>query len=163
MSASADNTFGRRNACFVLLLAVVVAFGISCGSDETLTVKDTATGQPLEGIRVERHRPVSRTEKVFNPVGAFYHPHRLADTKSTDARGQVAFSGCDLKDIFRFQNRCCNALTVALGGREIQLSPGANQISNGGWGASVWIENGVVKQSVWPLKDKEATQLPPRK
>ncbi len=157
MIASADKTICKNSAYPYALLAIVAQIGISCGSDVVLTVKDRATDQALEGVRVERHRPVSRTEKVINPVGAFYHPLRLADTKTTDARGQVAFSRADEKDVFRFHNRSSNALSVLLGGRGVHLSPGTNRVNEAGWGASVGIENGLLKQSVWSLSNSPAS------
>ncbi len=74
----------------LVLAGVVFAFAGGCSSSVSISVTDANSGAPAVGIRVEQYKPVSRAAKILNPIGATYHPSRLADTKTTDARGQFA-------------------------------------------------------------------------
>src|SRR5687768_1784123 len=107
----------------LLVAGVIMAFVSGCSSDVSISVTDAGSGSPAVGIRVERYCPVSRAEKIFNPIGATYHPSRLADTKTTDTRGTVTFRKAGSKDTFQFYTRDGQALVVSFGERTIRLSP----------------------------------------
>ncbi len=58
-------------------------------------------------------------ERVFNPVGATYHPFRVAETKTTDTTGTVLFRASGSRDRFHFYTHDDQALAISLGERTI--------------------------------------------
>jgi len=138
---------------FLSLIVAVAACG--CSFKANINVKDAATRMPVGGLRIERHREVSRFEKVINPVGAFYHPHRLADSGKTDTNGDVTFAGAMENDRFHVFGRDARPLIITVFGQQVQASPQTAQASNSIVAFSVWMENGVLKQSSWEAKPRD--------
>jgi len=134
----------------VLLIAVVTG----CSSNVTLVVKDGVSGKPLEGVLVERACPVSTIGKIFNPIGATYHPLRVAESNRTDRTGNVTFNKSSDRDVYRIYRDDARPLAVSVLGKEVALSPSAtNQVAGAKWGYAIWTEDGVLKQSAWPIKE----------
>ena len=146
---------------YLLLAIAVMMAGCSASvTSVTIGVKDKESGKPLEGIRVERHCPVSTVEKILNPVGASYHPLRLADSRLTGKNGDVTFSESGPEDKYRIFSGSTKPLVIATLGREISVKidrhfqshpPETNQPAVTNWGYSVWLENGVLKYSAWSV------------
>src|ERR1700704_5265009 len=97
--------------------------------------------RPLSGIRVERERPVSFLEKVFNPVGATYFQHRPAQTKVTDDAGAVVFTHTTKKDIYRIYPRDARPLVVVAWEQQAQVSPKTNDMGATKWSYAVSLDD----------------------
>jgi hypothetical protein len=81
---------------FILLYAI---FGLGCSQHMKVLVLDQ-NREPVSDVVIERHKHVSRVQSLFNPVGAFYHPHRLVETRATKEEGIVEFESASEKDQF---------------------------------------------------------------
>lgn len=136
-----------------ILSLIIVMTGCS-SSSVTIGVKDKESGKPLEGIRVERWRPVSLTEKIVNPIGATYHTERLAETILTDTNGQASFRKTGPRDNFAVYSKDARTLLVTAWGKEVSLAPETNQPSAQKWGYSVRFESGKVEYSAWPVEEQ---------
>jgi hypothetical protein len=142
------------NSMKLLVLLLLVAFVSGCSSLSVIVrVKDKDSGGVLAGIRVERYRPVSVIEKVLNPVGASYFPLRLAESKITDKNGELSFRKSTDEDMYRLLPLDTRPLEVTIWEKQIELSPTTNQVTGTNWGYSVWAEDGVLKHSVWQIRD----------
>ena len=127
---------------------------IGCSSSSlTVGVKDKESGMPLERIRIERNCPASTTDKLLNPVGSSYHPLKLIESKITDKNGEGTFGKTTDKDVYRIYRDDPRPIVVTALGKQIELSPATNQVSNGKWGYAVWMEGTALKRSAWPVKD----------
>ena len=145
-----------RRKLQLVLGTLIIAIADGCTSEMIVRVNDAGSGAPVVGISVERYRPVSRMVKIFNPIRATYFPMDLAETKTTDAGGVVTFSDTGSKDQFQLYAGSTQALVVSVGEMTIHLSPDTNQVAKAGWGYSVWIENGMIRQSSWPRKEQNS-------
>src|SRR6266511_479563 len=103
-------------SAFGLMMLLVLSQLIGCSSAMTVTIalKDKSSGEPADGIRVERHRPVSASEKLFDPIDASYHPLRLAETKNTDKNGEVIFGKSNPRDVYRIFSGNRRPLTITV-------------------------------------------------
>jgi hypothetical protein len=124
-----------------------------CSSSVTICLKDKESGLPIEGILVERYEPVSRFEKVVNPIDSTYHSFRLAATALTQTNGVVTFEKVGREDSFQIYPRNARPLSVAAWGKEIDVWPETNRPTVTNWGCTIWLENGVLQHSVWEPKD----------
>lgn len=107
-----------------------------CSTGMTLCTKDGLTAVPLEGIPVERFRPVTLCEKVCNPIGAFYFPYRSTGIKLTDKRGEVFFNKITSRDTYNiYLDRPCH-LTVVAWNKKLLISPNGHQLN---WSNCVYI------------------------
>lgn len=137
-----------------LAMALLIAVVTGCSSNMTLAVKDGESGKPLEGVLVERACPVSSIGKIFNPIGATYHPLRVAESNRTDQTGKVTFNKSSDRDVYRFYRDNARPLVVSVFGKEIALSPSTtNEVAGAKWGYAIWTEDGALKQSAWPVKE----------
>lgn len=135
----------------ILLLTCLMP---GCSSSRVIiNVKDRLSGKPLEGIRIERYEPVSRVEKIINPVGAVYHAYNLAEINITDAKGQAGFQELNTRDKFQIYAEDARALLVTAWDKDVSLSPEPDQASAQKWGYSLRLEGGKVNYSAWPVKD----------
>lgn len=111
-------------ATWGLLIIATCSVSLVAGCSSTglvLCLRDRNSQAGLAGVQVSRYRPVGRLEKVFNPVGAFYHPYRLAETLSTDAFGQVAFANVGGFDEYRFNFNQPRSMALYVEGREVPI------------------------------------------
>jgi hypothetical protein len=115
-------------------------------------VKDKKSGMPREGIRVERYQRVSGVEKIVNPIGSTYHPYSLAESILTNTNGQATFRKSGSRDSFQIYPGDARPILVSAWGKELALSPETNQPVASHWGYSVWLEQGVLRYSAWPVK-----------
>lgn len=106
---------------FTMLLATAILAG--CSSSVTIAVKDKDTGKPLEGIRVERASPVSSIGKILNPIGATYHPLRVAESNRTDKTGEVTFRKSSDRDVYCIYRDDAQPLSVSVFGKDIVIAP----------------------------------------
>lgn len=137
-----------------LTMVFLVAVITGCSSSVTLVVKDGESGKLLEGILVERACPVSPIGKILNPIGATYHPLRVAESNRTDKTGKVTFNKSSDRDVYRIYRDDARPLSVSVLGKEIALAPSAtNQVAGAKWGYAIWTESGALKQSAWPVKE----------
>jgi hypothetical protein len=135
-----------------MLLAIAILTG--CSSSVTLVVKDKDSEKPLEGILVERACPVSSIGKIFHPIGATYHPLRVAESNRTDKAGEVTFKKSNDRVVYRIYRDDARSLVVSVLGKEIALDPPAtNRVAGTKWGYAIWAEDGALKQSAWPVKE----------
>lgn len=137
-----------------LSMLLLIAALTGCSSKVTISLKDKDSGKPLAGVLAERACPVSSVGKIFNPVGATYHPLRVAESNRTDKTGEVTFNNSGDRDVYRIYKDDSRSLAVFVLGKELILSPPAtNQVAKAKWGYAIWKEDGALKQSVWPVKE----------
>lgn len=138
--------------CARLAVIPVAALMLGCSSVITLRVTDPATGDPIEGLRVERYRPASRVEKVFNPVGTTYHPLTLAQSTVTDTNGVAVFSRATPTDVYRLYATATTALDIAVSKVHVKVSHHPDKSTTSSWVYSVWMENGAIRHLAEPVK-----------
>lgn len=145
-------------------LAIVI-FGASmlmgCSESVRLRVTHAPTGDAATDVLVQRRRPVNRWEKITNPVGATYHPHRVAESHWTDGKGECLLQGVGKNDILDIYTTSSVPLTVAVGTNTLALSPGTNEHFTT-WVYHVWHEGGrsrfTVSKPSWNWNQEKPDQ-----
>jgi hypothetical protein len=137
-----------------MTMVFLIAAVMGCSASMTLVVKDGESGKPLDGVLVERACPVSSFGKIFNPIGATYHPLRVAESNRTDRTGKVTFKKSSDRDVYRIYRDDARPLAVSVFGNDIALAPSAtNQAVGAKWGYAIWTEDGALKKSAWRVKE----------
>lgn len=94
-----------------------------CFSSVTISLKKSKTHAPLESVLIERWRQVSVFDKLFNPIGAFYFPQRLANLAYTDWNGSVTFNVVGAHDQYTVVPNDSQTILVNILGSEAVLAP----------------------------------------
>ncbi len=134
----------------ILLTAIALLFLGGCAETIAVRVVNQNTEKPVAGALVERVRPVSLLGKITNPVGAFYHPDRTAESRWTDSNGVCFLKKLRPEDVCRLHVMTIEPVTFTLGTRTFALSPGTNGLRgtscvysvkqlNGGWQTSAYL------------------------
>lgn len=105
----------------ILIFAALLA---GCSTPVPLRVTLSETGLPVADVSVERHGPVTRWEKISNPVGAFYFPYRHRETVVTDVDGRGVLRKVGRKDFLEFTSPTNENITVVLGSETVFLESG---------------------------------------
>jgi hypothetical protein len=134
---------------FKNLVPLFLLLTVGCASKMAVAIRDATDRKPVASIRVQRERPVSFVEKVFNPVGAFYFRHRIAQTKFTDDLGAAIFRYTTRDDIYRIYPSDLRPLVITAWEQEAQVSPETSQ-PTGKWTYAAWLEDGVLRTSAFP-------------
>ena len=113
----------------------------------TVNVVDANSKLPLAGVRVEREQPVSFVSKIFNPVGAFYHPTRTAESGVTNPQGDFTFAKFSKRDLYLFFPGRLRSLLITVSGKQILVSPSPASQGGSNFGYSVYFEGGTLKES----------------
>lgn len=145
----------------IAILAATLLAG--CSSPVTIKVTYAPTGKPADGILVQRRRPVNRWEKITNPVGATYHPHRVDETHWTDAAGMCTVKRIGAGDIMDLYTTSSVPLNVAAGEYQLKLAPGTTQ-SFSSYAYHVWLEDGrtrfTVSEPSWNWNKEKPNKMP---
>ena len=83
-----------------MLVILLLLIGIGCSHNLQIQVKD-GDGYVLQDVVIESYVEASRFQKIFNPVGATYHPFRLNESQSVNEDGLVEFDRFRSSDRFR--------------------------------------------------------------
>ena len=135
-----------------VLIFFAAAFLVGgCSSSLRINLKDAASEKPLAGIRVERARPVSTAAKLFNPVGSFYHPLEVAESGTTDSNGDFTFAQSGRGDVYRVY-AVSQPFDGTVQGLSVRLAPDAKLSPAKAWSYAVWLEDGALRHSTWPVK-----------
>ena len=130
----------------------VLSLLLGCSSVIQVRVTDATSGNPVEGLRIERYCPASRIEKIFNPVATTYHPLTLAESTITDTNGIASFSRSTSEDVYRVYASVTGGLDIAVSKQCVQVSPNTSKSPTSNWVYSVWMENGAIKHLAEPVK-----------
>lgn len=109
-----------KTKCPLLLVLLMLA---SCATSVPLTVTNSASGDPIAGVRVCRFRDVNRWERITNPVGSFYHPRIRAESVTTDEEGKALLANLGKNDSLMIRVHSGNPLVVRLSHIEIPMDP----------------------------------------
>jgi hypothetical protein len=119
-----------------------------CNSEPvTIQMRYAPTGQPVAGALVQRRSPVSRWEKITNPVGTAYHPLRLAETHRTDSEGRCTLTTTCAGDVYDLTVTSSVPMVVSIGTNNITIAlepPPSFSV----WHYWTWLEDGKWKLNV---------------
>ncbi|GEM_PF-7121287 len=87
----------HNRICGLLVFAILLFSGCVNPPVEML-VRRAEGDTPVPGVRVQQVRPRSWVEKLFNPVGAAYHPERIVHDHVTDDQGRFRFQSVQPHD-----------------------------------------------------------------
>ena len=130
----------HRGIAVAMLLA-------GCSAPITVQVIRTDTNRPATDVMVERRRHVNRFEKITNPIGATYHPHRVAERLWLDTDGRCVFEKLGKDDIVDVFTTSPEPLAVTLAGHSIRLTPQDNRAFST-WIYSIWLDSDGLRYTV---------------
>jgi len=83
----------NRSSAITLIFALALLAG--CSSTFTLNVKDAETGNPVQGMSVERRvkRDYLWLLHIVDPISACYFPDRTESILKTDETGSIVYTG----------------------------------------------------------------------
>lgn len=162
MPEMTNRSAGNSSLFLLGLMAWVVAGCVNSGKMITITVTDQATGQPVESLKAERYSPVSRWQKIVNPVGSTYHPRSLREESVTDASGQVVFEEAGEADMYRVYFDDARSYGVSMLGQTFRVPEGDAKSEEPGRIFTVWYRDGKLKHRVSSKRRSFDYQVTPR-
>ncbi len=76
-----------------LFLGVCACLSTGCASERNVAFFFfDATGSPVTNVVATTYKPASFFERVFNPIGTFYHPIWPTHTDIPDSKGTISYA-----------------------------------------------------------------------
>ena len=101
-----SSSMKTKHIKFSLATGIFFSIGITlamrclsgCASNFTMTVRNATTGEPMEGVCIERHKSIGWFARNFTPVVCI--PTRFDSSNRTDNAGSIYFEGNPEREVF---------------------------------------------------------------